>query len=45
MNKSEKGEPKYIAEFPQVLRDAQAMLLQNHAPGWSCQFIPDFTLS
>ncbi|CAA3023884.1 nuclear pore complex NUP133 [Olea europaea subsp. europaea] len=33
VNKSEKGEPKYIAEFPQVLRDAQAMLLQNHAPG------------
>ncbi|KAJ8568591.1 hypothetical protein K7X08_028124 [Anisodus acutangulus] len=37
--KSDKGEetdpiqPVYVGEFPQVLRDEQAVLLQKHAPG------------
>lgn len=37
--KSDKGEetdpiqPVYVGEFPQVLRDEQAVFLHKHAPG------------
>jgi nuclear pore complex protein Nup133 len=38
-NRSEKGDqtepikPVYVGEFPQVVRDEQANLLQKHSPG------------
>lgn len=31
-------QPVYVGEFPQVVRDAQIMSLQNHIPGWSGKF-------